>query len=113
MNHPANPFPLPLPVVVYLRSKRLSTVAQIVADSTYPLLGHLGKAPIVAGDLSNLVDDGQASIDLGGRAPASWRIDGRFNENGADHPLDILGFVQGAKIVPFADAAGHKGGHLS
>lgn len=114
--HEVNPFPCALPVRVLLRERKIATVEQIVEDSTFPLLGHLGTGG-KSGDLSHLVDDGQPSVDLEGKAPAAWRIDGRFSEDGSAHPLDIIGViikqVAGAAIaMPFMPAAGHKGGSL-
>ncbi len=104
-----NPFSQELPVKVYLRCRSTATVVQIVEDSPFPLLGHLGTAGR-SGDLSGIVDDGQPSIDLEGQAPASWRIDGRFAEDGKAHPCDIVGVVvhhtaHSLSVVPFAGGA--------
>lgn len=94
------PFHQPLPVTVYLRSRKLAVITAILAEEDsggFPLHGHI--LP-VAGE------------------PEAWRANGRWSLLPKNTPLDIIGEVVGYDaatgkfdhISPYAPAAGAKDG---
>ena len=105
------PFEKPLPVVVLLRNRRFATVEQIVQDRPpFFMLGRMGTdspAGSVIGERCEHVNDA-CSHQL-------WRLDGRWQENGAAHSMDIMGTAviaaDGAtcELLPLPSAAGAKG----
>lgn len=93
-----NPFTRDFPVAVLLRNKHIATVERLLAKTDsggFPLQGSLATMPGV---------------------PEAWRLDGRYAENGRNHPLDIVAEItaydeaEGTyRAIPFAPAAGAKG----
>ena len=97
-------FPYELPCTVFLRCKKFARVSQRTDaphSTPFRLLGNLQDEP----DLH----------ELGFPPPEAWREDGRWQENGARHDLDIVAVVVGRnaegipQVEPLASAAGHKG----
>jgi hypothetical protein len=100
-----NPFPAPMPVRVLLRNKQLALVEALVQDRPpFALLGHLQPY----GSPGHIVDP------VHPQDHQLWRFDGRWQEHGQSHPLDIIGVITQQtgdvlSVEVFAPAAGYKG----